>query len=319
MTDILFFITNELYQRLKVKDLMSRISYVNGHYTIHQEAHIHIDERGMHFSDGVYEVLFFLDGKTLCLEEHLDRLDFSLRELSLECPVSKPVLASIIDEVIRLNRIKIGAIYVQVARGSAPRAHAFPRDSRPSLIVSVKRAPFVLQAGLPAPASVLTLPDQRWARPDIKSICLLPNVLAKQVAFEEGAFEAVLYRGDGFVTEGSSSNIWIVRPDNVVVTPPADGHILNGITRQVVLDLCRRNGIQAIEYPLTLDDLRLAKEIFLTGTTTFVKPINQVDGVQLSSSSFPVTERIALLYREFCLNHESLNRAEVLERERLCS
>ncbi|MGN6671318.1 MAG: aminotransferase class IV, partial [Candidatus Nucleicultricaceae bacterium] len=210
-------------------------------------------------------------------------------------------------------------LYLQVARGSAPRAHAFPKNPKPSLIVSVKRAPFVLQAGLPAPASVLTLPDQRWARPDIKSICLLANVLAKQAATESGAFEAVLYQADGLVTEGSSSNVWIVRPDNVVVTPPADGHILNGITRQAILDLCRRNGIHAIEYPVTLDDLHHAKEIFLTGTTTFVKPINQVDRVRLSSSTFPVTEQIALLYREFCLNNESLNRSEVHELERLCS
>lgn len=298
---------------------MSRISYVNGHYVIHQEAHIHIDERGMHFADGVYEVIFFLDEKPLCLEEHLDRLDFSLNELLIERPVSKPVLASIIDEVIRLNRIKTGAVYLQIARGSAPRAHAFPKHVMPSLIVSVKRAPFVLQSGLPSPASVITLPDQRWARPDIKSICLLPNVLAKQTASECGAFEAVLYQDDGKVTEGSSSNIWIVRQDNTVITTPADGRILNGITRQAILGLCRSNGINAIEYPITLDDLHHAKEIFLTGTTTFVKPINQVDGKHLLSSGFPVTERIAMLYREFCMNHESVAKNNGLESERLCS
>jgi D-alanine transaminase len=175
----------------------------------------------------------------------------------------------------------------------------------PSLIVSVKRAPFSIENGLPAAGSILTLPDERWARPDIKSICLLPNALAKQAATEAGAFEAVLYGKEGIVTEGSSSNIWVVLPDNQVITPPANGRILNGITRQVIFDLCRKNGIQVSEQTFTRDDLRNAKEIFLSGTTTFVKPINKVDNhVLLGAGTFPVSARIAMLYRQFCMDQK---------------
>lgn len=284
---------------------MSRISYVNGRYQSHLEAQVHIDERGMHFSDGVYEVIFCLKGVLICFEEHLDRLAFSLEQLSLPMPVSRPVLRSIIEQVVALNRLNTASVYVQITRGSAPRAHAFPENMSPSLIVSVKRAPFSIENGLPAAGSVLTLPDERWARPDIKSICLLPNALAKQAATEAGAFEAVLYGKEGIVTEGSSSNIWVVLPDNQVITPPANGRILNGITRQVIFDLCRKNGIQVCEQTFTRDDLRNAKEIFLSGTTTFVKPINKVDNhVLLGAGTFPVSARIAMLYRQFCMDQK---------------
>lgn len=284
---------------------MSRISYVNGRYQPHLEAHVHIDERGMHFSDGVYEVIFCLRGVLICFEEHLERLAFSLEQLSLPMPVSRPVLRSVIEQVVSLNRLNTAAIYVQITRGSAPRAHAFPKDVSPSLIVSVKRAPFLIENGLPAAGSILTLPDERWARPDIKSICLLPNALAKQAATQVGAFEAVLYGKDGIVTEGSSSNVWVVQSDNNVITPPANGSILNGITRQVIFDLCRMNGIPAYEQTFTRDDLRNAKEIFLSGTTTFVKPINKVDNhVLLGAGTFPVSSRIAMLYRQFCIDQK---------------
>lgn len=302
---------------------MSRISYVNGHYKCHRDAQVHIDERGMHFSDGVYEVIFFLKGRLICLDEHLDRLAFSLREISLKSPVSLSVLRSIVLEVIRLNHMTTGAVYIQVTRGSAPRAHAFPKITNPSLIVSVKRAPFVLENGLPKPGSVITLPDERWARPDIKSICLLPNALAKQAATEKGAFEAILYREDGVITEGSSSNLWIVDNDGQVVTPPADRHILNGITRQIILKLCHHNGIRAVESAITRDTLMRAQEIFLTGTTTFIKPINTIDDKVIKNHSFPVTEHIANLYKNFCLLNTTQNRVETAIQSsnllRLCS
>ncbi|MBX9697162.1 MAG: aminotransferase class IV, partial [Alphaproteobacteria bacterium] len=223
-------------------------------------------------------------------------------------------------QVVALNRLHTSAVYVQITRGSAPRAHAFPKEVSPSLIVSVKRAPFSIEKGLPSAGSILTMLDERWGRPDIKSICLLPNALAKQAATEAGAFEAVLYRKDGIVTEGSSSNIWLIQSDNQIITPPANGYILNGITRQVILELCRANGIQASEQTFTRDDLKNAKEIFLSGTTTFIKPINKVDNhLLLETGMFPVSTRIAMLYRQFCVDHKQDALFKVSNPLKMCS
>jgi D-alanine transaminase len=258
---------------------LNRISYVNGQFVSHAQAAVHVEDRGFQFGDAVYEVWTVCDGRLLDEDGHFIRLDRSLNELSIRNPKSRPAYRAIIRELLRRNRIRDGLIYLQVTRGAAPRDHVFAKaDTVPTLVLTAKRIDFQAKEKSAATGiSVITLRDQRWARCDIKTVNLLPNVLAKQAAFEAGAGEAWQLDADDFITEGSSSNAWIVTADGVLVTRPADNAILNGVTRRRVIACAGRLGLGFEERAFSLDEALSAREAFITSASTFVTPVVQID------------------------------------------
>ncbi|MBL6946141.1 MAG: D-amino-acid transaminase [Rhodospirillales bacterium] len=272
---------------------MGRIAYVNGRYVPHSEAAVHIEDRGYQFGDGVYEVTAVYRGKLIDEQGHMDRLDRSLRELQIAWPVTPRVLRFLTREVVRRNRLMDGSIYMQVTRGVAPRDHTFPVGVESALVMTTTAKNLdVLLGG--APTEVITVPDIRWGRPDIKSIALLPNCLAKQKAKEAGCYEAWQVDRDGRITEGTLSNAWIVSADGELVTRNADENaILNGITRRAVLDVAREADMRVVERPFTVEQALAAREAFLTSTTSFVKPVIKIDGNAVGDGQpGPVTRKL---------------------------
>ncbi|MBX3497179.1 MAG: D-amino-acid transaminase [Parvibaculum sp.] len=259
---------------------MSRIAYVNGRYLRHAEAAVHIEDRGYQFSDGVYEVCGIRNGRFMDEALHLERLERSLGELRIAMPLSLAALRHILREVVRRNRISNGLVYLQVTRGVAPRDHPFPASHvPPALVVTAKRLNEArIAAAVAKGVAVATMPDLRWARRDIKSVSLLPNILAKQAAREAGAYEAWLVDADGFVTEGSSTNAWIVDRDGRLVTRPASHDILNGVTRRVLLETAKSEGIEVIERPFTPQEAKSAREAFISASSAIIIPVVRIDG-----------------------------------------
>ncbi len=257
---------------------MPRQAYVNGRYVPHREAAVHIEDRGYQFADGVYEVVPVYNGILVDEDLHLDRLDRSLRELHIDQPMTRPALKLISRELMRRNGLSNGFLYMQVTRGVAPRDHKFPKDTKPALVMTTRQtkphSKQLLEEGL----KVITVPDQRWERCDIKSVSLLPNILGKQAAVEAGAYEAWQVDKDGMVTEGTSTNAWIVTQDNKVVTRDATHSILGGITRHTLLKLIRSEGYDLEERPFSVEEAKAAKEAFLTSSTSLVLPITSLDG-----------------------------------------
>ncbi len=256
---------------------MPRIAYVNGRYLPRDQAAVSIEDRGYQFADGVYEVIWVRSGRIIDLEGHMERLERSLDELSIKRPFSGSAFGVILAQCLRRNRLTDGYLYIQVSRGVAPRNHVYPDDARPSVVVTASRArPYdrrVMEKGV----RVITIPDIRWQRCDIKTIALLPNVMGKQRAKEAGAFEAWQINASGEVTEGSVSNAWIVTGEGEIITHPANNSILSGITRRAVLALIREQGLKLVERPFTLEEALGADEAFLTGTTNFIVPIVKID------------------------------------------
>lgn len=256
---------------------MARIAYVNGRYGSIQEPAVAIEDRGYQFADGVYEVIKAVGGQPLDLDRHMARLKRSLGELDIDMPMSEAALLLVIQETVRRNRLKHAIIYVQVSRGVAPRNHLYPKSARPVLVVTVRRAPFPSDVELANGCKVVSLPDNRWARCDIKSISLLPNTMAKQSAKLQGAREAMFVDSDGMVTECSSSNAYIVDRDGRLITRPLGEEILGGVTRSVLLEMARDHGIELIERAFSLAEAKAAREAFLTSTSSLVMPITQID------------------------------------------
>lgn len=256
---------------------MSRIAYVNGRYVPHREASVHIEDRGYQFADGIYEVIAVAEGKLVDEARHLERLAYSLGELKIAAPMADGPLRIVMREVLRRNRVRDGMIYLQITRGQAPRDHGFPKGATPALVMTARRGKPGRARIVAAGVKVITTPDIRWQRCDIKSISLLPNVLAKQMAAERGAYEAWQIGQDGFVTEGSASNAWIITHDDTIVTRAATHEILNGITRRAVVDLAAREGLTFDERPFTIAEALAAREAFLTSTTSHVTPVVQID------------------------------------------
>ena len=276
---------------------MSRIAYVNGEYVPHGHAAVHIEDRGYQFSDGVYEVIAVRNGVMIDGGGHMKRLQYSLDELEIAMPMPTRALAVVMAETIRRNRIRNGIIYLQITRGVSPRNHPFPDFARPALVITARRVPFPKQAEGVDGGHVITIPDIRWDRCDIKSISLLPNVLAKQQAVEAGAVETWLVDGDGYITEGSSTNAWIVDKEGNLVTRPKSNSILGGITRETILKLARENGIEVVERSFTPDEAKKAREAFVTSTTSFVKPITKIDDrVIANGEPGAVSRRLLSLY-----------------------
>jgi D-alanine transaminase len=263
---------------------MPRIAYVNGRYVRHAEAAVHVEDRGYQFADGVYEVCEVKRGYIIDMTRHLDRLGRSLAELGIAWPISRRALIHVIREVVRRNGVANGLVYFQVTRGVAPRDHAFPASVKPSLVVTAKRNdPAAIERRAHTGVKVITVPENRWPRVDIKSIGLLPNVLAKQQAKDAGAYEAWYVDSDGMVTEGSSTNAWIVTMDGRLVTRPAEFGILRGITRTTLLDLAGKLGLTVEERPFTVSEAKKAREAFITSATTVVMPVVEIDGEPIAN------------------------------------
>ena len=259
---------------------MSRIAYVNGRYVPHRDAAVHIEDRGYQFADGVYEVCEVYGGRLVDVTRHLDRLDRSLSELSIRLPMGRAALTLVMREMVRRNRVRDGMVYLQVTRGVARRDHVFPSAEVPPALVLTARAgdPAAAAKTAAAGVGVITVPDNRWDRVDIKSVGLLPNVLAKQQAKQAGAKEAWFVDRDGNVTEGGSTNAWIVTADGRLVTRPAGRGILKGITRSVVLDVAAADGLAVEERTFTVAEAKAAREAFITAATTLVMPVVRIDG-----------------------------------------
>lgn len=258
---------------------MPRIAYVNGRYLSHRDAFVHVEDRGYQFADGVYEVCEVARGYIVDMGPHLDRLDRSLKELSIAWPVCRKALTIIMREVVRHNRVIDGLVYLQVTRGVASRDFVFPANAKPSLVVLARKADPGFQARRATTGiKVITVPENRWERVDIKSVGLLPNVLAKQKAKEAGCQEAWFVDTDGMVKEGGSSNAWIVTRDGVLVTRPADHGILRGITRTTLFKVASRLGLKIEERPFAVEEAMRAREAFISSATTIVLPVVEIDG-----------------------------------------
>jgi D-alanine transaminase len=266
---------------------MSRIAYVNGRYLPLAHATVNIEDRGYQFSDGVYEVCEVRGGKLVDERRHMARLKFSLSELRIAMPMSPASLSVVLHEVVRRNRVRWGIVYLQISRGVARRDHAFPpAGTAPSIVVTARNLDLANAERMAANGvAVISVPENRWERVDIKSVSLLPNVLAKQAAREQGAREAWFVDKQGFVTEGSSTNAWIVTRDGKVVTRQANHGILKGITRSVVLDVIAAHGLNLEERAFTLDEAHEAREAFITAASQIVLPVVRIDGLPVGNGA----------------------------------
>jgi D-alanine transaminase len=273
------------------------IAYFNDNFVTKEEIKISPDDRGFVFGDGVYEVIRTYQGKPFRMDEHLRRLERSLREIRI-AGVDIEILNQVSEDLIKRNDLATtdATIYIQITRGVAPRKHAFPElPTSPTIYVTV--SPLNSSHRADTGVKVILVPDNRWARCDIKSVALLPNVLANQQAAEQGADEAVFVR-DGAITEGSHSNFWAIY-DGELVTYPRSNYILGGVTRQVVLQLCRELAIPVREFPVLQNDLRRADELFLSGTTTEVLPVVRVDEWTVGDGKpGPITRKLQKAFRE---------------------
>ena len=259
---------------------MSRIAYVNGRYLPLAHASVNIEDRGYQFSDGVYEVCEVRGARLVDERRHIERLQRSLSELRIAMPMAPESLGVVMREVVRRNRVRWGIVYLQITRGVARRDHAFPPPgTRPAIVVTARNLDFANAEKIAAEGvAVISVPENRWDRVDIKSVSLLPNVLAKQTAREQGAREAWFVDKQGFVTEGSSSNAWIVTRNGTVVTRQVDTAILKGVTRTVVLDIIAAQGLKLDVRPFTMDEAKEAREAFITSASQTVMPVVKIDG-----------------------------------------
>jgi D-alanine transaminase len=274
---------------------MSRIAYVNGQYLPHSQAAVHVEDRGFQFADGVYEVCEVRRGLIIDLTRHLDRLERSLGELRMAAPMDRRALTLVIREVLRRNRVRNGIFYLQVTRGTARRDHFFPAaDTAPTLVITAKSTdPSLMEKKYASGIKVITVPENRWDRVDIKTVGLLPNVLAKQKARDAGAQDAVFIDRNGIVMEGASSNLWIVAADGTLVTRPAEHGILRGVTRTTLLDVAHRLGLPVAEREFAMDELLNAREVFFTSATGSCVPIIEVDG-KIIANGHPGTTSAAI-------------------------
>jgi len=258
---------------------MSRVAYVNGRYLPLASAGVSILDRAFVFGDGVYEVCLVRGGALIDEARHLERLKTSLAALRIAAPIGHAALQMVLREVVKRNRVRDGLVYLQISRGVARRDHGFPPPATaPGLVVTAKSLdPRLGEENAARGVAVITLPEERWAHPHIKSLQLLPNVLGKQAARDAGAYEAWFVDRDGFITEGASTNAWIVAADGVLTTRQADQAILRGVTRSTLLDVAAAEGIRFVERPFRPEEAYRAREAFLSSATTMAMPVVAID------------------------------------------
>lgn len=280
---------------------MSRIAYVNGRFVRHGEAAVHIEDRGYQLADGVYEAWAVLDGRLGDAAGHFERLARSLSELRIAEPMSHEALVIVLRQTVRRNRVTHGLVYLQVTRGVARREHAFPDPPvAPGMVITARSVdPVAAEARAAKGVAVITLPENRWGRCDIKTVGLLPNVLAKQAAREAGAAEAWFVDDMGLVTEGASTNAWIIDRRGALRTRDIQANILRGITRKTLLSVASAAGLELDERAFTVDEAKSAREAFITGAGTLVLPVVRVDGTVLGEGApGPLAKRLRQLYIE---------------------
>jgi D-alanine transaminase len=278
---------------------MARIAYVNGRYGPLSDAAVHVEDRGFQFADAIYEVWAVMDGRLADADGHFERLWRSLGELRIRAPMSRAALSQVLRETIRRNRLGDGLVYLQITRGVARRDHPFPSpEVSPTLVITAKPIDFeAADQKAKDGVTVISQPDIRWGRCDIKTVGLLPNTLAKQAAKEAGAGEAWLVDAAGHVTEGSSTNAWIVDAEGRLRTRDTGANILRGVTRKTLIELARECQIEVIEQPFTLDEAKAAKEAFFTAASAFLTPVTAIDGQPVGDGRpGPVTLRLRDLY-----------------------
>lgn len=270
---------------------------VNGDFISRSEAKVDIEDRGYQFGDGVYEVIRVYNGKMFTGQEHLERLMESGKKIGLEISYTVEEIKTMLTELIEKNQLTLGTIYLQISRGVAPRNHAFPSSDIGHTFVANTKAVGRPVENMESGVKTILMEDIRWLLCDIKSLNLLGNLMAKQKAVEAGCFEAIQHRGET-VTEGSSSNVAIIK-DGVMITHPANNLILNGITRQKVLQICRSNDIPVEERAFTLEELQQADEVFLTGTTVEVTPIIEIEHTKVGNGEpGPITRKLQELFEK---------------------
>jgi len=278
---------------------MSRVAYVNGTYQPHGQATIHVEDRGFQFADGVYEVWSVFNGRMADFDGHMTRLHRSLSELRIDIPMSREALTQVLKETIRRNRVRDGIVYLQVTRGTARRDHPFPEAGTPPSVIVTSRSVSSSKSEAQAArgVAVITQPDIRWGRCDIKTVGLLPNVLAKQAARERGAYEAWMVDEMGLVTEGSSTNAWIVDEHGKLRTRDTQANILKGITRTAILALIAEENLELDERPFSVEEAKRAREAFFTAAGAFVMPAVSIDGVTIGDGNpGPVATKLRALY-----------------------
>ena len=279
---------------------MTKCVYVNGQFLRRRNATIDIEDRGFNFGDAVYEVIFLNNGILVDEEEHLKRLEYSLSELGIPLPKSRRILSLLIREVIRLNRIIDGFVYLQVSRGVAPRDHLIPDNITPSLVIMARSSNLVAKPSIKDGVSVITVPDLRWHRRDIKTTQLVANCLAKSNAVKAGAGEAWMVDENGAITEGSSSNAWIVTSNRELLTRPPSSEILNGITRRTILALAKEECLEFYERAFTTSEALKAAEAFFTSATSLATPVLSIDGKKIGSGKVgPITKKLQSMYIKF--------------------
>jgi len=278
---------------------MSRIAYVNGRYVPHRAASVHVEDRGYQFADGIYEVVAVRAGRLIDELPHLDRLDRSLKEMRMTAPMGRAALRHAMREVLRRNRVENGIVYLQVTRGAAPRDHAFPKAAKPALVITAKRSQPKF-AQMEKGIAVITLPDIRWKRRDIKTVNLTANILAKQQALDAGAADAWLVDEAGMVSEATASNAWIVTKKGELITHDPSHTILNGITRLSLRALAEKKGYRFVERPFALKEALSAAEAFISGSTSWVTPVITIDGKPVGEGKpGPLTRALQKLYADY--------------------
>ena len=278
---------------------MPNITYIDGKYLNYEDSKIHINDRGYHFGDAVYEVIVFNKNIFYDFDGHIQRLFKSLTSLEIKFSLSSSSLKIIINNLIRLNKANIGSIYIQVSRGVAERNHSFHGLNIKPILTIIVTKKLNIENNLNG-VKAITLNDNRWSRPDIKTTQLLPNVLAKTLANKNNAYESIFIDDEGFVTEGSSSNIWVLNKENELITRNLDGKILSGITRNSISLFAKKNNITVIEKKFTQIELYNAKEVFLTSASSFIMPIVQIDDQNINQG---LVGNISLELRKLYFNN----------------
>ena len=276
---------------------MLNFVYLNNKYVKFKDAKIHIEDRGLQFSDSVYEVIKIINKKLLDFDFHMRRLKFSTTELSFNFKVNNKLLKSICENLIKKNKLNNGIIYLQITRGIQPREHAFKKNLIPNVIIYTSKKKFNLPNKSYKGYKAITYPDIRWGRPDIKTTSLLANIIAATEAHKKGAYESILVKGKK-VTEAAHSNVWIVK-DNKIITHPANKEILKGVTRTVLIKLIKSLRFKLIEKEFSIKKLFNADEVFITSSGSFVTPIIQIDNVKINNKKIgKITKLLALnLYK----------------------